>query len=168
MEMRAWVRGSLSLGVLAALTAALLASPVGAGGTLTKKKVKKIATGVVKANGGIFIVSKEGPTDTPDSLGTIASLSLPAGTYAVFAKGVFQRGTAAEGNVLCELHIGGSKADEARMVLRIGSETDIMTLQGAGGGGTTEFRCRDDTVVSTSLDVKITALRTPSLTATTA
>ncbi|MGH2691483.1 MAG: hypothetical protein ACRDHM_03170 [Actinomycetota bacterium] len=47
-----WIRGVATLALLGALTAAVLVSPVGAAGTLTKSKVKSIANKVFDQRSG--------------------------------------------------------------------------------------------------------------------
>lgn len=162
MHDRPWLRGAFVVGLLATIGYALVASPVGAGPGLTKAKVKSIATQVVKANTGIFSTGIEGPAETPNTLGTIASLSLSAGKYAVFAKGIFLRSTPGTGSVDCELFAGGARVDRAILILGDGSPTDTIPLQATINGGTVELRCTESGIDSTHRNVKITAVRAPA------
>jgi type II secretory pathway pseudopilin PulG len=83
-EGSSWIRGAVVLAVLGALTAAVLVSPVGAAPTLTKAKVKTIATKVVNQalngyqeevhwalvdTGGTVVASSGGVTVTPGAPG---------------------------------------------------------------------------------------------------
>lgn len=167
MQDRTWLRATVALIALGAVAYALVASPVGAGGSLTRRKVKNIATRVVKGNTGIFSVSKEGPAPTPTSLASIASLSLPAGTYAVFAKGVFGRTTPGTGPVECELFAGGASVDRSVVVLGDGATGDTIPLQAVVNGGEVELRCVATGIGSNHRHVKITAVMAPSATTST-
>lgn len=61
------VRGVVALAVLGALTGAMIVSPVGAAGDLTKKQVKKIATKVFNAKIGAASVANADNLDGQDS-----------------------------------------------------------------------------------------------------
>lgn len=79
---RTLARGSLTLAILAVVAGALIASPSGAAAPLTKKKVKKIATKVVKQLGPQLFYSRGeilalADTDTQPGAVDVNNLSDP-------------------------------------------------------------------------------------------
>ena len=165
-------RGVLVLGILAIVTAGLLAGPVTAAGTLTKKKVKKIATKVVNQYGannlGIFARSTPGPIPMATTNATVGSVSLPAGQYALFGKGWFT----GESNpdVSCELVVGGAVVDysQTELISTEGApkraELTVMGAASVGGTTTAELRCmRDPAGTATGQNFQLVVIRGPSL-----
>jgi len=165
MAVTSHITRAVALVAAGAVTAALLTSPVNAG--LSMKKVKKIVQRAINENGGIYQVSKDAAGDTPATATAVASLSLPVGNYALFAKAVLARQAPGTGAVVCELFVNGVESDESVAILSDGSGTVTTSLQAtSGSGGTVELRCRESGVDTNHRSVKITAIRGPSLTLT--
>jgi hypothetical protein len=166
---RLWLRGAITLGVIGALAAGLMMSPVTAASPFLKKKA-------YKKSEGIFASFKDGPTDIP-SVGasptaadhqTIASLSVPKGKYAVNAK-LYVEASADSSEVSCRL-VAGADFDETRIVSNDDAQFTAMALQVVhvfGAAGTIELKCADAAVAPNTDDqarfIKITAVRARSL-----
>ena len=78
-----------------------------------------------------------------NSAGTVvATLTLPAGNYAVSAKAILSHATSA-GAPTCEIHDDGSDVDRAAVDMEPG-DTQTIGLVGASGGGTVTLVCAED------------------------
>jgi hypothetical protein len=162
-------RGFVALLAAGAVTASLLSTPVGA--AIGAKKIRRIALRaaqeIVDETGGVFEVSRPDMGDTPGTATTVASLSLPVGKYALFAKAVLARQVSGTGAVVCELFVNGVESDESISILGDGSGTVTLALQAtSASGGTVDLRCRESGVDANHRNVKITAVRGPSVTFT--
>lgn len=114
----------------------------------------------------IFSSFKNGPIDTPDAtLGTLASLSLPAGLYAINAK-LYIEDLTGSPVVTCDVVAGG---DSDRVVVTISDVQHAVPLQvvhNFAAAGVVEVKCADDAGVNTTTKanfIKITAIRGSSL-----
>jgi len=103
----------------------------------------------------------------PNSAGSVASLTLAAGNYVVWAKAWFQNAGIGSGVVTCTLN-AGAKLDEARLTLSSGAagtgslvgvtspaSSTSVTVQCADGGGVVD---------ATASDVRIVAVKVEALT----
>ena len=183
-QRRTLVRGGITLAVLAALAGAMVVAPAGAHVTSKfghlKKHIKKIAkqeankavAGDNASAEGIFASFLDGPVDIPTALTTIGSLSVPAGKYAVFAKVTVEDidpgfDTTSE----CQLDAGGTVDNgEAYAETPTGASTEsgiVIALEVVheftGSGGTINLLCADNDTVDQAKDIKIIAIRGPSL-----
>lgn len=188
-------RGILALAVLGMVTAALVASPVGAATNVTKKKAKNIAkkqvnqlapgiaTGiantVVGANGGIINKFHEGELDIGgDGLdvtsGLVTTLPLTAGNWFVQAKMGMRGDSSGQQGGTCRLSAGGvSDLFDQTTIAGSGlaeKEVDVLnvavTLAAAANA---ELRCTDLAGPGGSVridHVQLTAIKAPSLTST--
>jgi hypothetical protein len=164
------IRGMLALAILGLVTAALVASPVGAATTVTKKKAKTIATNKVnKLAPGIATTVAEGLLDAENAIvhrdvpGTnidivgnsgfdlnnpntiLGSLTLPAGNWWVHTDFLAVRNTS--GIVIsCDLRVGGTVVDKLSSFEGDAQSNDTVSMQGVAAlpsGGTAEVRCDD-------------------------
>ncbi len=171
------IRGILALAVLGAVTAALVASPVGAATTVTKKKAKTIATNKVnKLAPGIAtdvatqlldeenaIVHRDVPGTNIDIVGNsgfdlnnpntiLGSLTLPAGNWWVHSDFLATRNSG--GIVIsCQLRVGGTVVDGLSSFETDAQSQDTVSMQGVAAlpaGGPAEVRCDDGSVGGTS------------------
>jgi hypothetical protein len=120
-----WIRGAVTLGVLGALTAGVLISPVNAAANLTRAKVKNIAEAAVKRVGKDLFVTKglgryaennpaaatplsNNVTNVLDLAATAQQLTLTS-SQTVFASAVVRaRNDSANANGLtCDIKIAG-------------------------------------------------------------
>jgi hypothetical protein len=152
--------GGLKTAIIAGAVALLVAGTTVVAATPFLKKEK------YKKKEGIFVTSNDGPVDLPNQPGTIASLELARGKYAINAK-LFnhlagQPDTIVQ-TVTCRLHVGDTTLDETK----VNQDTKFTSaaLQGVhlfGAAGTVELRCGDggpgaNTIAARS--IKITAIR---------
>jgi hypothetical protein len=177
---RTWMRGAVTLAALAALTVGVLAAPGGAAGTLTRAKVKKIATRVANkvVDAENAIVSKNfADGDIPGNSGfdlnnpntIMGSLSVPAGNWAFHAD--FEIARINTGIiVICEMR-AGTDTDSATTWIP-GSQTQtsvsLQTTAAFPSGGTVDVRCDDGTAATTDADfsgLEIVAIEGSTLTA---
>ncbi len=115
----------------------------------------------------IFSSFKNGPIDTPDTtLGTLASLSLPAGLYAINAK-LYVQDAISTTEVTCDLIAG---ADSDRVVVTLSDVQHAVPLQvvhNFAAAGVVELKCADDQGVGDTDTkanfIKITAIRGSTL-----
>ena len=120
-----WIRGAVTLGLLGALTAGVLISPVNAAGNLTKAKVKNIAEAAVKRVGRtLFVTQGQGryaenapaaPTPLSNNVTNVLDLAATAQqltlsrTQTVFASAVVRARTdsGAANGLTCDIKIAG-------------------------------------------------------------
>jgi hypothetical protein len=152
--------GGLKTALIAALVAALVGgtAAIGASKFLKKEGYKK--------KEGIFFSSNDGPVDVPNEPGTISSLELAKGKYAINAK-LFNEFVGPSDTITqtitCRLHVGDATLDTTK----VDQDTNFtsVALQGVhqfGATGTVELRCEDEgpganTIAARS--IKITAVR---------
>jgi hypothetical protein len=185
-QRRTLVRGGITLAVLAALAGAMVVAPAGAHVTSKfghlKKHIKKIAKqeankAVAADNAaaeGIFASFQDGPVDIPNGGGTIASLNVPAGKYAVFAKAWVQdQDDGFDVGTFCQLNAGASidqtyvEADNPTDNPGPSRGTAALELvHEFTAPGTITLDC-DDFLGGSGVDearfIKIIAIRSPSL-----
>ncbi|MGH9168506.1 MAG: hypothetical protein ACRD02_11850 [Acidimicrobiia bacterium] len=175
--------------------AAVLASPVGAAKKgVTKKKVRNIAkkqvnklapgiaTGIAQtavntdnsSAEGIFASFKDGPGTIGDTtFATIASLPVPAGNYAFFAKvGIFHPSAGSTISSECRLEagadtdVGAAEVQEADFTGFAQATIALEVVHSFASAGVVELKCRE--LVAASNDqyefVKIIGIRGPTLT----
>ncbi len=184
------IRGMLALAILGVVTAALVTSPVGAATSVTKKKAKSIATNKVNqlapgiaqtaistdnaSTEGIFASFKDGPgAITGTTFSTIASLPVPAGNYAFFAKvGVFHSAAGSTISSECRLEagtdfdVGAAEVQESDFTTFAQATIALETVHAFAAAGVVELKCRELVVASNDEYefVKIIGIRGPSLT----
>jgi hypothetical protein len=185
---RLWVRGAITLGILVAFAAAMVVAPAGAHITSKfghlKKHIKKIAkteantaaNNAVAADNaaaeGVFASFKNGPVEVPNTLTTISSLTVPAGKYAVLAKvTVEDTDPGFDTTSFCQLNAGGT-LDNGEAYAETSNEAPndsglVIALEVVreftGSGGTINLLCADNDTVDQAKDIKIIAIRGPSL-----
>jgi hypothetical protein len=156
------VRGILTLGVLAALAAGLLLSPVAA---------KKGSKGLNKLRRNLNVIhgTEAGPGTVADTSTTIGQLTLPKGNYGIVAKVHLSTESTTGATIECVLANGTTVLDHGAVELPHPFQ-DVMALNTAavlaGGGGTVELRCSDGSaaVATTWVHQSMTAFKMPKLT----
>jgi hypothetical protein len=176
MLRKTWIRGVLTLGLLGAVAAAMVVSPVGAAAPVTKAKVKKIANKVVDAENAIVSRSFAGG-DVPGTMGftygpstVIGSLNVPAGNWVFHAD--FEIARVSTGIIVgCRMLAGGTTDAATTWVGGSQTQTSVSLQRTAAypSGGTVEVRCDDGTAPTTEANfsgLEIIAMEGSTLTAT--
>lgn len=193
---------AVSLLVMGMMLGAIMLAPVSAGPNdpatksfvrkTAKKIAKKVATNKVNqlapgianqavqadnaSSEGIFASFKNGPVDVPNSLATIASLNVPPGNYAIFAKLWLEDiDPGFDVSVHCRLSAGGNFDDSMASAdnptegtAGVGDRARIpMALQVVNtfaSSGTITLQCTDENTIEQARFIKITAIRAASVT----
>jgi hypothetical protein len=188
-----WLRGAVSLAVLAGLAAALIASPATAhflhpskaqvkkvARQMATQRVNALAPGIAQAAvsadnasaEGVFRAFNQAGGTVPTGLASIGDLNVPAGSYAIFAKvNIFD---SSDIRTQCFLTAGGS-TDVGGEV----SEQHSGSLDGQGaialalahtftGSGTIDVACDDFGDADDWEFLQILAVRQPSATSSAA
>ena len=115
----------------------------------------------------------DAPISLPSSLGTIASLRIPAdGNYAIFAKLTVWNGENVDDTLTCQL-VAGADVDRSDTVLTGNSEPyadyaamSLNVVHHFSRPGKVQLQCTGYGVTTTASWIKITAVRAGSLTNT--
>ena len=157
---RLW-RGGGKTGLIAAAVALLVASGtvVAASPFLKKTSFKK--------NEGIHHASVDGPVQIPNSAGTLASLELPEGRYAIDAKLYAALNTfdTLSPVVTCRLHSGAAVLDETSSLTNTVTALPLQGVLKLTAPASVELRC--EAAGTNDIDasaIKITAVRAKQLT----
>jgi hypothetical protein len=155
---RVW-SGGLKTALIAGLVAALVGgtAAIGASEFLKKEKYKK--------KEGIFFSANDGPVDVPNQPGTISSLELAKGKYAINAK-LFTHLPAQDTivqTITCRLHVGNLILDTTRVDQDTKfSSVALQAVHTFGATGTVELRCGDGGPAANTISarsIRITAVR---------
>jgi hypothetical protein len=153
-----WLRGAVSLAVLAALVGAVLAAPVAAKkGGITFNKLRR--------NVNVISGSEATGGAVPDALTKIGQLDLPKGNYGIVAK--VHVTSAAGATIECALANGTTILDHGAVQDDDPFQEVIALTTGTilpGAGGTIEFRCSDAGAAANWIHLSITAFKLPKLT----
>jgi hypothetical protein len=111
----------------------------------------------------------DAPISLPSSLGTIASLRIPAGSYVIFAKLTLWNGQNIDDTLTCKLVAGGD-FDESITVLTGNTvpyadyaATSLNVVHHFNRPGRIRLQCTGGSVTTTASWIKITAIRVGSL-----
>jgi len=111
----------------------------------------------------------DAPISLPSSLGTIASLRIPAGSYVIFAKATLWNGQNIDDTLTCKLVAGGD-FDESITVLTGNTvpyadyaATSLNVVHHFNRPGRIRLQCTGGNVTTTASWIKITAIRVGSL-----
>ena len=104
----------------------------------------------------------------PAQLGTVGTLNLPAGKYAIFAKGWVDSHGGSPQHVHCALVAGGDVDHTRTQTGDFDASLSLQVVHSFGSSGSATLECADDSGAGnndTQIQwVKITAIRAPALT----
>jgi hypothetical protein len=165
MKGKPWFRGVITLTLVGAVAGGLMLAPVNA--AHSDAHVRNLAKQVVKQNGGIFAMFSDASRSVPTGIDTVATLSVPSGRYAIFAKTTVT--DPADIDTQCIL-VAGNHQDEGWATVEQNSDElearatlNLQVGHRFRGSGTIRLRCDDDGDADDIEDIKIMAIRQPTL-----
>jgi hypothetical protein len=165
MKSKPWFRGVITLTLVGAVAGGLMLSPVNA--AHSDAHVRTLAKQVVKQNGGIFATFLDTNISVPTGIDTVATLGVPAGRYAIFAKTTVEDSSDIDTQCILE---AGNHEDEGWATVEQSSDElqarvtlNLQVAHRFRGGGTIRLRCDDDGDADGMEDTKIMAIRQATL-----
>jgi hypothetical protein len=161
MKGKPWFRGAITLAFVGALAGSLMLSPVNA--AHTDGHVKRL----IKQVSGVYAAADDAGGFVPTGLATVAELNVPSGRYAIFGKATIHDPGAIDTQCLL---VAGNHQDEGWATVPVNADEgearatlNLQTAHRFRGSGTIRLRCDDNGDADDIEDIKLMAIRQPTL-----